>query len=75
MVDPSLRVLRTDVGGMPLEWVGFEEAVRLHCLHRPLSDGFRALHRPRRCKRKIGPAKQPCGSLDYLYSRAVPRPP
>ncbi len=36
MVDPSLRVLRTDVGGMPLEWVGFEEAVRLHCLDQVL---------------------------------------
>jgi len=36
MVDQSLRVLRTDVGGMPLEWVGFEEAVRLHCLEQVL---------------------------------------
>lgn len=36
MVDTSLRVLRTDVGGMPLEWIGFEEAVRLHCLEQVL---------------------------------------
>lgn len=26
------RVLRTDVSGMPLEWIGFEEAVRLYYL-------------------------------------------
>ncbi len=32
MIDASLRVLRTDVAGMPIEWIGFEEAVRLHCL-------------------------------------------
>jgi hypothetical protein len=32
MIDPSLRVLRTDIGGMPLEWIGFEEAVKLDCL-------------------------------------------
>ena len=32
MIDLSLRVLRTDIGGMPLEWIGFEEAVKLDCL-------------------------------------------
>jgi len=36
MIDASLRVLRTDVAGMPIEWIGFEEAVRLHCLEQIL---------------------------------------
>jgi len=31
-IEPNLRILRTDVSGMPIEWVGFEDAVRLHCL-------------------------------------------
>jgi hypothetical protein len=26
------QVLRTDVSGMPLEWIDYREAVRLHCL-------------------------------------------
>jgi 5-methylcytosine-specific restriction endonuclease McrA len=26
------QVLRTDVSGMPLEWVGYQDAVRLYCL-------------------------------------------
>jgi 5-methylcytosine-specific restriction endonuclease McrA len=32
MLDLTLRVLRTDVAGMPIEWIGFEDAVRLYCL-------------------------------------------
>jgi len=28
-MDLQQRVLRTDVSGMPLEWVGYQEAVRL----------------------------------------------
>jgi hypothetical protein len=28
------QVLRTDVSGMPLEWINYQEAVRLICLHR-----------------------------------------
>jgi len=28
----SQQVLRTDASGMPLEWVDYREAVRLHCL-------------------------------------------
>ncbi|MFL2551022.1 MAG: HNH endonuclease, partial [Arenicellales bacterium] len=36
MIDASLRVLRTDVSGMPVEWIGFEDAVRLHCLEQVL---------------------------------------
>ena len=36
MIDSTLRVLRTDVAGMPTEWVGFEEAARLHCLEQIL---------------------------------------
>jgi len=32
MVDFSHQVLRTDVSGMPLEWVGYQEAVRLYHL-------------------------------------------
>jgi len=30
--DLSQQVLRTDVAGMPLEWIGYQEAVRLACL-------------------------------------------
>ena len=36
MIDSALRILRTDVAGMPIEWVGFEEAARLHCLEQIL---------------------------------------
>ena len=36
MIESSLRILRTDVSGMPIEWVGFEEAVKLHCLEQIL---------------------------------------
>ncbi len=32
MVSLEQQVLRTDVSGMPLEWMGYEEAVRLYCL-------------------------------------------
>ena len=32
MVDLHHQVLRTDASGMPLEWVGYQDAVRLHCL-------------------------------------------
>ena len=28
----SQQVLRTDASGMPLEWIDYREAVRLHCL-------------------------------------------
>ena len=28
----SQQVLRTDSSGMPLEWIDYREAVRLHCL-------------------------------------------
>ena len=36
MPGSSLRILRTHVSGMPIEWVGFEEAVKLHCLEQIL---------------------------------------
>lgn len=32
MVDLQHQVLRTDISGMPLEWVGYQEAVRLYHL-------------------------------------------
>jgi 5-methylcytosine-specific restriction endonuclease McrA len=32
MTDLNLQVLRTDVAGMPLEWVGYQDAVRLYHL-------------------------------------------
>ena len=32
MYELSQQVLRTDASGMPLEWVGFREAVRLYHL-------------------------------------------
>nr|BAL54062.1 HNH endonuclease domain-containing protein [uncultured Gammaproteobacteria bacterium] len=28
----SLQVLRTDASGLPLEWIGYQEAVKLYCL-------------------------------------------
>jgi 5-methylcytosine-specific restriction endonuclease McrA len=28
----SLQVLRTDAAGLPLEWIGYQEAVKLYCL-------------------------------------------
>jgi len=31
-MDLNLQVLRTDVSGMPLEWVGYQDAVRLYHL-------------------------------------------
>lgn len=31
-LDLSQQVLRTDVAGMPMEWIGYQEAVRLTCL-------------------------------------------
>ena len=36
MIDSTLRVLRTDIAGLPMEWVGFEEAARLHSLEQIL---------------------------------------
>ena len=32
MMDLSHQVLRTDVSGMPLEWIGYQDAVRLYHL-------------------------------------------
>jgi hypothetical protein len=32
MNDLSLQILRTDVSGLPLEWIDFREAARLYCL-------------------------------------------
>ena len=32
MIDSSLRVLRTDVAGMPIDWIGYQEAARLYAL-------------------------------------------
>jgi hypothetical protein len=32
LVALSQQVLRTDASGMPLEWIDYKEAVRLHCL-------------------------------------------
>ncbi len=32
MVDLTQQVLRTDVAGMPLEWIGYQDAVRLYHL-------------------------------------------
>ncbi len=32
MVEINQQVLRTDLAGMPLEWVGYREAARLYCL-------------------------------------------
>jgi hypothetical protein len=36
MIEASLRILRADVSGMPIEWIGFEETVKLHCLEQIL---------------------------------------
>ena len=32
MVDLRQQILRTDVAGMPLEWIDYRDAVRLHFL-------------------------------------------
>lgn len=32
MVELSQQILRTDASGMPLEWIDFRHAVKLHCL-------------------------------------------
>ncbi|KAA3622024.1 MAG: HNH endonuclease [Proteobacteria bacterium] len=31
MIDPGLRVLRTDISATPIEWIGVEQAVKLYC--------------------------------------------
>ncbi len=31
MIDPGLRILRTDISATPIEWIGVEEAVKLYC--------------------------------------------
>ncbi len=36
MIESGLRILRTDVSGMPIEWIGFEETVKLYCLEQIL---------------------------------------
>ena len=36
MVEPGLRILRVDVSGMPIEWIGYQEAAKLYCLDRVL---------------------------------------
>ena len=36
MTASELRVLRADVSGMPIEWIGYEEAVKLYYLDRVL---------------------------------------
>ena len=36
MIESSFRILRTDVSGMPTEWIGLEETVKLHCLEQIL---------------------------------------
>ncbi len=41
------RILRTDVSGMPLEWIGFEEAVRLYYLDQVVYACGRLLYRVR----------------------------
>jgi len=32
MIHTPHQILRTDVSGMPLEWIGFEDAAKLYCL-------------------------------------------
>jgi len=32
VIDLKQQILRTDIAGMPLEWVDYRDAVRLHCL-------------------------------------------
>jgi len=36
MIDLSLRVLRTDVAGMPIDWIGYQDAARLYALKQVL---------------------------------------
>lgn len=32
MINAPHQILRTDVSGMPLEWIGYEDAAKLYCL-------------------------------------------
>lgn len=41
------QILRTDVSGMPLEWIGYQEAVRLHYLGQVVYTCGRLLYRIR----------------------------
>ena len=46
MAVSELRVLRADVSDMPIEWIGYEEAVRLYYLNRvlyPMGENFLTL--------------------------------
>ena len=36
MIDSSLRILRTDVAGMPIDWIGYQDAARLYALDQVL---------------------------------------
>jgi len=47
MLDLQQQVLRTDVSGMPLEWIGYQEAVRLICLGQVSYSMGRTLYRIR----------------------------
>jgi 5-methylcytosine-specific restriction endonuclease McrA len=38
------QVLRTDVSGMPLEWIGYQEAVKLYCLEQVAYECGRSLY-------------------------------
>ncbi|GJL84195.1 MAG: hypothetical protein DHS20C01_38290 [marine bacterium B5-7] len=31
MIDPGLKILRTDISATPVEWIGVEQAVKLYC--------------------------------------------
>jgi hypothetical protein len=31
MIDPSLKILRTDISATPMEWIDVEDAVKLYC--------------------------------------------
>ena len=43
----SVRALRTDISGMPIDWIGYEEAVRLYCLEQVAYTSGSPLYRVR----------------------------
>ncbi len=47
MLDLSNRILRTDIAGMPLEWVTYQEAVRLYYLEQVVYACGRLMYRVR----------------------------
>ena len=81
MIDASLRILRADVAGMPIEWIGFEEAVKLHCLEQilyPMGSPLYTVHggstpaRVSRARSRCTPSFVPSASHARILSVYLP---